>query len=97
MDPKGKDARFRVGKRDHYGVPTLVTDDEQGNEVPVMHLLPGDVPFPADEDKLLENLASLLNGEEPPHRLEIGNRRLFWRMTPEGPAFAVQELDEPAD
>jgi hypothetical protein len=76
---------FTVSTRNYIGNhQTIVTHDEQGNEIPVMHILPGVTDFPGDISKMASNLTSLLNGHEPLHKINVGRNRMFWKRTDTG-------------
>jgi hypothetical protein len=88
--------RFRLGRTNADGRPVIVTDDEEGNEIPVMHFLEGETPFPGDITKVAENLVAILNGEPPPHLVDIGPNRIHWRREPTGMSLHIEPIEPEA-
>lgn len=85
---------FTVSTRQYLGDhATIVTRDERGYEIPVMHIVPGDTDFPGDMDKLAANLASLLNGNEPLFDMDLGDNKLYWKRNENSIEFRIQEGD----
>jgi hypothetical protein len=72
---------------------TIVCHDEQGREVPVVHLVDGEEDFPGDLMQLAANIVSLLNGNEPMHKINVGNNRILWAKTPYGSELRIQKGD----
>lgn len=70
---------------------TIVEHDEYGHEIPVLHFIQGDTDFPSDIEKMAANLASLLNGNEPLHNLDIGANRLYWAEHKDGVSLRIKK------
>lgn len=72
---------------------TIVKHDDSGNEIPMVHLIHGDENFPGDIMQLAANIVSLLNGNEPLHKIKVGNHKILWAKTPYGAELRIQKGD----
>lgn len=63
---------------------TIVALDEQGQEIPVLHIMDGDFDFPGSVEELAANIVSLLNGNEPMHSIDLGPHDIFWKRDANG-------------
>lgn len=83
---------FTVSTRNYIGNhETIVRHDEKGNEIPVLHIIPGEIDFPGDKKALAANIASLLNGNDPLHDVDIGPNRIFWKKNENGYELRILE------
>ena len=83
---------YTVSTRNYLGNHvTIVSRDDDGNEIPVLNLMPSHVEFPGDVQKLAANLASLLNGHDPLYKIPVTGGGLYWQRTPYGVELRLQE------
>lgn len=84
---------FTVSTRKYLGdAATVATQDEQGHEIPVLHVIAGEDRFPGDPAKLAANIASYLNGNDPLYDVKAEQgKRLFWCGHETGFELRVQE------
>ena len=83
---------YTVSTRNYLGNHiTIVSRDDDGNEMPVLNIMPSHVDFPGDLQKLAANLASLLNGHEPLYKIPVGPNSMYWQRTPYGIELRLQE------
>ncbi len=86
---------YTVSTRNYIGNHvTIVARGDEGDEIPVLNLMPGEVDFPGDVRKLAENLASILNGNPPLHDINVGAHKVFWQRTPQGMMLRVLETGD---
>ena len=86
---------FTVSTKNYLGNrATIVTHDEMGNEIPVLNVLPSGVNFPGDIAALAANITSILNGNKPIHKINMGSSRIFWHGTPNGIELRLNHNDE---
>ena len=72
---------------------TIVSHDDNGNEVPLIHLIHGEDSFPGDINQLAANIVSLLNGNDPMYKINVGNNKILWAKTPYGSELRIQKGD----
>lgn len=71
---------FTVSTKNYLGNhATVVATDDQGREIPVLHIVPGETDFPGDMAQLAANVAAILNGYPPLHKIGTGGQRVFWQ------------------
>jgi hypothetical protein len=86
---------YTVSTRKYLGDhATIVTHDDQGREIPVLHFIPADGEFPGDVAHLAANLASLLNGNEPLYQTGDGRHDMFWVKHDNGIELRIRERTE---
>jgi hypothetical protein len=84
-------AKYSLSNKKYVGdKATIVSHDDNGNEIPVVHLIHGDEKFPGDLMQMASNIVSLLNGNEPMHKISTGENRVLWAKTPYGSELRVQ-------
>ncbi len=86
---------FTVSTKKYVGdLATIVMAGTDGQEIPVLHLMPGDVHFPGDAALMAANIASILNGNKPLHKVHIGENRIFWTPSSIGAEIRLQSAGE---
>ena len=79
---------FTVSTKNYLGNhATIVATDDQGREIPVLHIVPGETDFPGDMQQLAANVAAILNGHQPLHKIGTGHNRIFWQAHENGVAL----------
>lgn len=85
---------FTVSTRNYLGNrATIVAVDENGYETPVLNIMPSGADFPGDMALLAANIASILNGNSPLHKINLGHNRIFWQSSPHGVELRLQATD----
>ncbi len=83
---------FTVSTKNYLGnMATIVAMDEKGIEIPVLNVMPSGKNFPGDIAALAANLASIMNGNKPMHKINIGSNQIFWHATSLGIELRLQE------
>ncbi len=86
---------YTVSTKNYLGNSrTIVKTDENGHEIPVLNIFQTDMDFPGDMDKLAANVASLLNGNEPLYKINIGSNKMFWQRHDKGASLRLQEVEQ---
>ncbi len=87
-------AKYSLSNKKYVGdKATIVSHDGGGNEIPVVHLIHGEDEFPGDIMQLAANIVSLMNGNEPMYKINVGNNRILWAKTPYGAELRIQKGD----
>lgn len=85
---------FTVSTKNYLGNrATIVAVDDNGYETPVLNVMPSGEDFPGDIAALAANIVSLLNGNPPMHKINLGHNRVFWQDSPHGVELRLQEID----
>lgn len=89
---------FTVSEKNYLGNHATIVDiDAQGREIPVLHIVPGEIDFPGDMDRLAANVAAILNGNPPLYKIETGSQRLYWQTHENGITLRSLRRDARAD
>lgn len=70
---------------------TISYRDEAGNVIPALNIIPGELNVFSEDviGKVVQNLVSILNDQEPPHKMELRGVRSGWERTVSGLDVAI--------
>lgn len=84
---------FTVSTKNYLGnKATIVAMEERGYETPALNVMSsGGKDFPGNAAALAANIASILNGNDPLHRIDLNHNRVFWQDSLHGIELRLQD------